>query len=378
MSTHSPGAQRPLTRRRVLRSGLLGAGALVAGPSILSACGSDDDSSDDSSSESDSASASETASSGSESAVAPESLLATTLQLSWTASVQFGGSFLGSDREYYADEGLDISFGLGGPNVAGDAQTVSGAALMNISGGDGVARSNMEGAGLTIVGMQYQRSPGTLLSLAEKDLVTPESLIGTRIAVAGTDTPALDAFLTYNEIDKSAVELIPSQYDPAVLTADQADTIFCFYNDLPVALEVQGVPYSTMLLADFGFNPASQVYTVLTESLEDDRRDQILRLLRAEIRGWQDYQTDYLEAAQLAIDLYPDAGLDLPTQEAQAEIQLDIMYSDVTEENGFAWFTDELVEENMVLFSDLGIEGATPELFDRSLLEEIYADGPTI
>ena len=35
---------------------------------------------------------------------------------------------------------------------------------MNISGGDGVARSNMEGAGLTIVGMQYQKSPATLLS----------------------------------------------------------------------------------------------------------------------------------------------------------------------------------------------------------------------
>ena len=221
----------------------------------------------------------------------------TTLQLSWTASVQFGGSFLGLDRGYYDDEGLDITFGLGGPNVAGDAQTVSGAALMNISGGDGVARSNIEGAGLTIVGMQYQKSPGTLLSLAEKDLMTPESLIGTRIAVAGTDTPALDAFLRYNEIDKSQVELIPSQYDPAVLTADQADSIFCFYNDLPVALEVQGIEHSTMLLADFGYNPASQVYTVLTESLQGDTREQVLHLLRAEIRGWQDYRTDYAEAA---------------------------------------------------------------------------------
>jgi NitT/TauT family transport system substrate-binding protein len=111
-----------------------------------------------------------------------------------------------------------------------------------------------------------------------------------------------------------------------------------------------------MLLADFGFNPASQVYTVLTESLQDDRRDQIVRLLRAEIRGWQDYRTDYAEAAELAIELYPDAG----------------------QENGFAWFTDEVVENNMVLFEDLGITGATPELFDRSLLEEIFADGPTI
>ena len=163
-----------------------------------------------------------------------------------------------------------------------------------------------------------------------------------------------------------------------MLTADQADSIFCFYNDLPVALEVKGIAHNSMLLADFGYNPASQVYTVLTESLEGDTREQVKHLLRAEIKGWQDYQTDYAEAAQLAVDLYPDAGLDLPTQQAQAKVQLDIMYSDVTDANGFAWFTDELVADNMKLFADLGITGATPELFDRSLLEEIFADGPTI
>ncbi len=292
--------------------------------------------------------------------------------------MQFGGSFLAKDRGYYEAEGLDITFGLGGPNVAGDAQTVSGAALMNISGGDGVARSNMEGAGLTIVGMQYQKSPATLLSLKEKNLTTPASLVGTRIAVAGADTPALDAFLKYNDIDKSQITFIPSQYDPAVLTADQADSIFCFYNDLPVALEVKGIAHNSLLLADFGYNPASQVYTVLTSSLEGDAREQVKHLLRAEIKGWQDYKTDYADAAQLAVDMYPDAGLDLKTQQDQAKVQLDIMYSDVTDTNGFAWFTDELVADNMKLFTDLGITGATAELFDRSLLEEIFADGPTI
>jgi ABC-type nitrate/sulfonate/bicarbonate transport system substrate-binding protein len=359
-----------MTRRRLIRNALIGAGALSVGPAFLAACGSDDDTSSGTSP------SGTTGSSGS--APAGGDLLATGLQLSWTPSVQFGGSYLALDRGYYAEEGLDITLGSGGPNVAGDTQTVSGAVLMNISGGDGVARSNAEGAGLTIVGMQYQKSPGTLLSLAEKNLVTPESLIGTRVAVASQNNPALEAFLAANDIEFDAVEFIPSQYDPAVLTADQADSIFCFYNDLPVALGVQGIEHSTMLLADFGYNPASQVYTVLTENLTGDTREQIKSLLRAEIRGWQDYRTDFLEAAQIAVDMFPDAGLDIDTQNLQAEVQLDIMYSEVTDEFGFAWFTDELVDANMVLFEELGIEGATPELFDRSILEEIYADGPTI
>lgn len=346
-----------MSRRRLLQTAALGAGAIGLAPALPALAGRP--------------------SPHRQRPRTTPSLTPTTLQLSWTPSVQFGGSFLGADRGYYADEGLEISFGLGGPNVAGDAQTVSGTALMNISGGDGVARSNQEGAGLTIVGTQYQKSPGTLLSLAEKGITTPEDLNGTRIAVAGADTPALDAFIALNGIE--GFEMIPSQYDPAVLTADQADSIFCFYNDLPVALRVQGIEYNAMLLADFGYNPAAQTYTVLTTNLEDPTtRAQIVALLRGEIRGWQDYQTDFLEAAQLSIDLYPDAGLDLETQEAQAEVQLDIMYSDVTEEFGFAWFTDEVVESNVALYGELGIEGVEPSLFDRSLLEEIFADGPTI
>jgi len=355
-----------MSRRRLLRNAVIGAGAIAVGPSFLAACGSDGESS----SPSGSAAPSGSAGGG--------SLTPTTLQLSWTNSVQFGGTYLAVDRKYYEQEGLSITLGSGGPNVAGDTQTVSGAALMNISGGDGVARSNAEGAALTIVGMQYQKSPGTLLSLTEKNITKPEDLIGTRIAVPGASTPALDAFLGYNNIDRSEIEFLPSQYDPAVLTADQADSIFCFYNDLPVALAVQGIDYYAMLLADFGFNPASQVYTVLTENLTGDTREQIKSLLRAEIRGWQDYETDYEESAQVTVDMFPDEGLDLETQLAQSKVQLDIMYSDVTKENGFAWFTDETIDSNMVLFADLDIAGVTPELFDRSLLEEIFADGPTI
>ena len=352
-----------LSRRDLLRSALAGAGVLSLGP-LLAACGDDDDS---------------TASTGSSDTTAASGELARVgLQLSWTNSVQFGGSYLADERGYYRQEGLDVRLSPGGPNVAGDAQTVSGSVLMNISAGDGVARSNMEGAGLKIVGMQYQKSPQTLLSLAEKGITDPQALPGTRIAVAGADTPGLDAFLKVNGIDKGDVTFIPSQYDPAVLTADQADSIFCFYNDLPVALKVQGIPYEAMLLADFGYNPASQVYTVLASSLEGDRRDQVRRLLRGEILGWQDYRTDYDAAAALAVEKYPDAGLDLETQQEQAVVQLDLMYSDVTEENGFAWFTDESIDDNLELFTELGITGGSEDLWDRSLLEEIYADGPQI
>lgn len=395
-NTHDRGSHmKSYTRRELIERSMAGAGALTIGAALLAACGSDAKSpsatgaagttvpaGSSSSAAAPSGTGGSTGSTASSGAAGSDpatgSLTKSGLQLSWTHSVQFGGSYLAAERGYYKGEGLDVTLSPGGPNVAGDTQTVSGAVLMNISGGDGVARSNEQGAKLKIVGMQYQKSPGTLLSLKAKNISKPQDLVGTKIAVAGADNPGLLAFLKYNKIEESQVTLVPSQYDPAVLTSDQADSIFCFYIDLPVALEVQGIEHNTMLLADFGFNPASQVYTVLEGSLKGDKRDQVKHLLRAEIKGWQDFQKDYMAAAKLAVDKYPDAGLDLPTQQDQAKAELDIMYSDVTAKNGFAWFTDETIDSNLKLFTDLGIAGVSADLFDRSLLEEIYADGPTI
>ena len=53
------------------------------------------------------------------------------------------------------------------------------------------------------------------------------------------------------------------------------------------------------------------------------------------------------------------------------------MFSPLTDTKGFGWFTDEQVDENLKLFTILGIEGTTEQLWDRSILEEVYADGPT-
>ncbi|MBO1902416.1 ABC transporter substrate-binding protein [Leucobacter weissii] len=339
MSTH------PITRRAILG----GAGALALGGMVACSRGPSD----------------------------PSGPSEVTYQLSWTHSVQFGGTYLAQDRGLFEEQGLRVSFAPGGPNVAGDASTVSGAALLNVSAADGVARSNAEGADLVIVGAQYQKSAATILSLAGAPIERPEDLVGKKIGVATANNPALSAFLSINGLAEDRVEFVPSQYDPAVLTAGQVDGLYCFYNDLPVALAVQGVEAHSMLLADFGYNPMSQTYTVLRSSLEDEEtRDRIVRLIRADAQGWQLYQDDPEAAAELTLELYPDAGLDLATQREQAEVQLDIMYSDATDEFGFGWFTDEQIAENLRLFELLGIDGGTEALWDRTLLEEIYRDGP--
>jgi hypothetical protein len=100
-------------------------------------------------------------------------------------------------------------------------------------------------------------------------------------------------------------------------------------------------------------------------------------MLKGEILGWQAYKDDTDAAAQLTVDRFPDAGLDLEAQKLQASEQLKLMFSEDTDANGFLWFTDESVENNVATLAELGVE-VSPELWDRSLLEEIFADGPVL
>jgi len=95
-------------------------------------------------------------------------------------------------------------------------------------------------------------------------------------------------------------------------------------------------------------------------------------LLKGEIMGWHDYQDDTDAAAKLAVEMFPDAGLDLPTQELQAARQEALMFSELTNENGFGWFTDETVAENIETLGLLGID-VSADLWDRSVLEEVLS-----
>ena len=59
-------------------------------------------------------------------------------------------------------------------------------------------------------------------------------------------------------------------------------------------------------------------------------------------------------AAQFTLDMFPDAGLDLAVQKLQAERQVPLMFSSLTDEFGFGWWTDESVDANRQTLALLG------------------------
>lgn len=290
-------------------------------------------------------------------------------QLSWLPSVQFAGSYIAQSKGYWADEGLEVSLAPGGPNAPVEPPVVAGTALMGISAADYTAAAVEQGAPFRILAVAMQKNPFAIASLTGNPVNEPADLVGKRIGMAVANTPVLEALCTLNGVDINQIEIVPTQYDAAPLVAGQVDCLLCWATDLPVAMTIQGVENVTMLMADFGYAVHSQTYIATTDSIRD-RRAELIGLLNGEVRGWDDYHKDTDAASQLTMEMFPDAGLDLPTQELQAKLQVPLMFTDLTAAEGFGWFTEETVAANIETLGLLG-RNVSPELWDRSLLEEV-------
>ncbi|WP_449395443.1 ABC transporter substrate-binding protein [Devosia riboflavina] len=295
------------------------------------------------------------------------------LQLSWLHSVQFGGSYIAKSKGYWSEAGLNVALNPGGPNAPVDPAVVTGQALIGISAADYASASVEQGAPFKIIGVAMQKNPFVIASLPANPVNSPADLVGKRIGMALANTPVLQALCTINNVDINQIEIVPTQYDAAPLIANQVDCLLCWETDLPVAMAIKGVESVTMLMADHGYAVHSQTYIATDDSIAN-RRSDLIALMRGEVRGWDDYKADPKAAAALTLEMYPGQGLDLPTQELQAERQVPLMFSALTDEFGFGWFTDETVAQNVETLGLLG-RSVTADLWDRSILEEVHAQG---
>lgn len=292
------------------------------------------------------------------------------LQLSWLHSSQFAGSYIALNRGWWTEAGLDVSLLPGGPNAPVEPPVVSGTALVGISAADYTAAAVAEGAPFKILGVAMQKNPFVIASLPVNPVNEPADLVGKRIGMALANTPVLQALCSLNDVDINGIEIVPTQYSAQPLLAGDVDCLLCWETDLPVAMTMQGVDNLTMLMADHGYSVHSQTY-IATEDTLANRRAELVALMSGEVRGWEAYRADTDAAAALTLEMYPDAGLDLETQKLQAARQVPLMFSDLTDANGFGWWTDDTVAANIETLALLG-RTVTPDLWDRSILEEVH------
>ncbi|MGW3650068.1 ABC transporter substrate-binding protein [Streptomyces sp. NPDC000878] len=346
-------------RRRFLLRGMQLGGAVILGGPLLAACGSDS-----------------SASSGSDSKGFGE----LTLRLSWIKNVEFAGSYIADSRGYYTEEGFSkVTLIGGGPSATPmETDVVTKKALFAISAPDITGAAIAKGAALKIIGAQYQKNPFCVMSMAKAPITEPEDMYGKKIGVQASNEAIWAAFVKSAKIDESKITKVPVQFDPLPLTQGTVDGWFSFVTNEPNTLRLKGFEVETMLLADHGYPLVSEAYIVRQDTI-DTKRDLVKAFLRAEIKGWKAGVDDPALGAKLAANTYGKGlGLTVAEQTLESKDQNSLISTADTKANGLFTITDKLIEENIATLKVGGLDITADELFDLSLLEEVYKENPTL
>ena len=305
-----------------------------------------------------------------------------TVQLSWIKNAEFAGEFMADSKGYYTDAGFGKVDLLAGP-VSTEELVATGKAdfgLSNaVSTGSAIANSDFP---LKIVGTTYQKNPFSILSLSDGgNIASVADLKGKKIGVQDPNLSLFTAFLEANGMSIDDVDVVPNGFDIAPLEDGTIDGLVAYVTNESIQVKSDGFDTVDLPFADNGL-PFVAESVIATDDTIKNRPDVVKGFLKAEIQGWKDACADPAAGAELAVGTYGtdiDPPLEQEKELAQAEQQCDsLVNTDETASNGLFTISDDLVSANMDSLAASGLDLEADDVFDLSLLDEVYAENPDL
>lgn len=249
----------------------------------------------------------------------------TSVQLAWVHNIEFSGFYAAVKEGYYVEENLDVTLLDGGFDDNGAyidpvQAVVSGKADFGVAGADVLLPARDQGQPVVAVAAIYQRSPAVLISLKEKNILTPQDLVGKRVMIVPIETTvgvAYDALLEAKNLSHAEINEIPRGSDFTVdpLFNDTADVLPGFITNEAVQAQFRG-DVNLMMLSDYGIDIyANVIFT--SEDMLKNKPELVEAFVRATTQGMQ-WAVDNPEAmAQYVVDTY---GQSMPQSVQDAQL----------------------------------------------------------
>jgi len=290
-----------------------------------------------------------------------------TMQAAWINDAEFCGYFAAIDNGYYSEEGLDLSYLSGGPDVIPESSIIAGKADLALTTPDTTVKAIVDqGAPFKIIGAQYQKNPIGIVSLKSNPIETPADLVGKTLAVPPVNVISVEAMLKMNDIDPKDVNIVPYAYDPTPLIKGEIDASLDFTTNVPYTISLQGVEATSFLLYDFGYTIYNDT-VVVTEEMLASKRAELVSWLRASRKGWvENFKDPEAYPPKFADSWFEGTGRTIDNEIYFNKAQQPLMES----EAGIFAMTEEDIQKNIDALGAVGIT-ATREMFDTTLLEEV-------
>lgn len=271
--------------------------------------------------------------------------------LDWYPNALHAFLYVAIENGYYEEEGLKVNICF--PSNANDAISLVAAGQADIGlyyQQDVIqARANQD-IPVKSIGAVVQGPLNIVLSLEDKNITSPEDLVGKTIGYAGTELSEaiVRSIMEYVGADYSDVTMIDVGFDlmSSMTTGNVDATIGCFVNHEVPQMEEEGFEVNWFDLDDYGVPSYYEgVFLASDERIENDS-ETLEAFLRASARGFEDMKEDPEAALTILLNNQNEENFPLSetVERDSMEILLPLME---TTDARFLSQSDECWQENI-------------------------------
>lgn len=235
-----------------------------------------------------------------------------TLQLKWVTQAQFAGYYVAKDKGFYEEEGLDVTILPGGPDIAPTQVLAGGGADVIVEWMPAALAAREKGLPLVNIAQPFKASGMMLTCLKESGITDPKTdFKGKTLGVwfSGNEYPFLSWMSQLGlstEGGPDGVTVLKQGFNVDPLLQKQAACISTMtYNEYGQVLDAGIAPDDlvTFKYEDQGVATLEDGLYVLESTLEDDAMvTDLVKFVRASMKGWKYAEENPEEAAQIVLD----------------------------------------------------------------------------
>jgi len=292
-------------------------------------------------------------------------------QLSWIKSIQYGGYFAGVDKGIFKKYGIDATFVSGGPNIDPIGNVAAGRSQLGDRPIGPLLVAREKGIPIKVIGTVFQKSPYSIMSLAEKPIKSVKELKGKTIMVSTSGVPLMRNLIAEAGLSADDVKMVPSSPDPAALVSGQIDGYCGYITNQGVMLETRGVKIHALNAQDLGI-PETSGTLYGREDFLTANKELVVKFLKGAVEAWNWALSHPDETARLMVDKYGAPGLKYEAQLAEIKVSKDYIAAGAGKDKGLLALDVALYDKIIDVYRKAGIvksKMTAAELCDPSYIE---------
>jgi NitT/TauT family transport system substrate-binding protein len=235
------------------------------------------------------------------------------LLLNWYTYSEHAPFYLGKERGYYDQEGIDLDIQEGRGSGVTVQAVAAGTATFGYADVPTMMKAASKGAPVVAVGVALQTSPMSVMGFSEKNIRKPEDIKGKTVAVTPGDSMSQiwPLFMKKTGLKEGDFKQVAgdAQTKLNAVMNNQADLLLGYVMDQAIKLtDATKKPVTPIRFADYGVNMVSSGIVVQKDYLKD-HPDVVKRFLKATQRSMEEAAKNPEAAIDAMLKAQPKSGV---------------------------------------------------------------------